>query len=307
MTDTYNDLLSEELRSNVWETLKSEATSMSPVQYATTVADIAGIFDPTPFSDGAGLVLSVAQGDVLGSLLSLGGLVVPYVGDALAKPMKIAKYAPKTAKALEGMLHAGDNLAKAGRETLEKASLTLEKVAAARKKALERVKKAMMEARKNPAGCEDCAKLIEKKADGSVKKKGKLDSPNNSSNGHWKGGEKPIDGTGTFVFEEPKVLPDGTIVKEIEIENFSPDFDDYVEGGKYELWNVTGDVGSDTKELTKMMRETNPNWEPPDNRLFTLHHFEDGQVGFVPTVIHDKTRGGVAHTGGNSMMNNELF
>jgi hypothetical protein len=55
------------------------------------------------------------------------------------------------------------------------------------------------------------------------------------------------------------------------------------------------------------MRDSNPNWLPPDSDDFVLHHFENGQVGYVPRIIHDTRFNGVAHTGGNSMMNNQLF
>ena len=104
MTDTYHDALSEQLRKNVWDTLQHEAKQLSPVDYASVVTDITGIFDPTPISDGAGFLLSAAQGDALGAALSLVG-IAPYAGDALAKPLKIAKKAPLTAKALEALLH----------------------------------------------------------------------------------------------------------------------------------------------------------------------------------------------------------
>jgi len=40
---------------------------------------------------------------------------------------------------------------------------------------------------------------------------------------------------------------------------------------------------------------------------FTGEYFEDGTVGYVPDVIHDRKFDGVAHTGGNSMINNQLF
>jgi len=70
MTDTYNDALKDQLGKNVWDQLASEAKSMSKLEYATVTADIAGIFDPTPASDGAALVLSAIQGDGLGVLLS---------------------------------------------------------------------------------------------------------------------------------------------------------------------------------------------------------------------------------------------
>ena len=104
MTDSYHDALSEQLRKNVWDTLQHEAKQLSPLDYASVASDITGIFDPTPLSDGAGFLLSAAQGDALGAALSLVG-IAPYAGDALAKPLKIAKKAPQTAKALEALLH----------------------------------------------------------------------------------------------------------------------------------------------------------------------------------------------------------
>ncbi|MDY6994533.1 MAG: hypothetical protein SVR94_18260, partial [Pseudomonadota bacterium] len=59
MTEAYNDALQEQQKKHMWETLADEAKSMSSAEYATIVADIAGIFDPTPISDGAGLLLSL--------------------------------------------------------------------------------------------------------------------------------------------------------------------------------------------------------------------------------------------------------
>lgn len=52
--------------------------------------DIAGIFDPTPVSDGASALISLARGDWLGAVLSGVG-VIPYIGD-LAKAGKFPKY-----------------------------------------------------------------------------------------------------------------------------------------------------------------------------------------------------------------------
>ncbi|WP_308915779.1 hypothetical protein [Jannaschia sp. LMIT008] len=47
----------------------------------------------------------------------------------------------------------------------------------------------------------------------------------------------------------------------------------------------------------------------PSHRDYVLHHFEDGQVGYVPQTIHDNGRGysGASHTGANSIMDNDLF
>lgn len=50
-------------------------------------ADITGIVDPTPISDGVSGVISVSQGDWVGAGLSVASMV-PWVGDGLAKPAK---------------------------------------------------------------------------------------------------------------------------------------------------------------------------------------------------------------------------
>jgi hypothetical protein len=227
--------------------------------------------------------------------------LVPYLGDAVAKPVKIARKAPKVAGAIEAMFKAGDNLASAGKAALKDAGLSLEQVAAARKKALQSVQQAMLDAKNRVANCEVC-KL--KNAKGESKQ---LQMPRNGANGAWEGGVRPADGNGVFKFNETKVLPDGREVKEIEFRNGAPDFDNYVEGGKHELWQVTGDVDKDERQLKELMRETHPDWQPPRSKDYTLHHFEDGTVGYVPQVLHDKASGGVGHTGGASMTDNQLF
>ena len=51
-------------------------------------ADIAGIFDPTPISDGVSAALSLGQGDFKGAALSAASMV-PFLGDAVAKPAKL--------------------------------------------------------------------------------------------------------------------------------------------------------------------------------------------------------------------------
>ncbi|HRN07737.1 MAG TPA: hypothetical protein PLM95_12960, partial [Ottowia sp.] len=60
--------------------------------------DIAGIFDPTPISDGANTLISLGRGDWLGAGLSAVSMI-PYVGDA-AKLGKLGKYAQTVAKAI---------------------------------------------------------------------------------------------------------------------------------------------------------------------------------------------------------------
>lgn len=66
------------------------------VQFAL---DIAGIFEPTPFCDGANALISLARGDIVGAALS-GVSMIPYIGD-LAKAGKLPKYVTSFAKAIK--------------------------------------------------------------------------------------------------------------------------------------------------------------------------------------------------------------
>jgi hypothetical protein len=61
--------------------------------------DIIGIFEPTPFADGANTLISLGRGDWLGAGLSVLG-VIPYVGD-LAKLGKLGKWAKTVANGVE--------------------------------------------------------------------------------------------------------------------------------------------------------------------------------------------------------------
>lgn len=51
-------------------------------------AGIAGIFDPTPISDGIDALMSLGKGDWKGAMLSAVALI-PWIGDAAAKPVKV--------------------------------------------------------------------------------------------------------------------------------------------------------------------------------------------------------------------------
>ena len=63
--------------------------------------DVAGIFDPTPISDGANTLISLGRGDWLGAALSAIS-IIPYVGDA-AKLGKLGKWAETVAKAIDAV------------------------------------------------------------------------------------------------------------------------------------------------------------------------------------------------------------
>lgn len=61
--------------------------------------DIVGIFEPTPFADGANTIISLGRGDWFGAITSAVG-IIPYVGDA-AKLGKLGRWAETVAKAVD--------------------------------------------------------------------------------------------------------------------------------------------------------------------------------------------------------------
>ncbi|MGH8884605.1 MAG: polymorphic toxin type 17 domain-containing protein [Egibacteraceae bacterium] len=70
---------------------------------AILIADLAGIADPTPISDGVSGLLSLFKGDWTGVGLSIAAMV-PYAGDL----SKFAKWAAKFRKSFEGLKHLDD-------------------------------------------------------------------------------------------------------------------------------------------------------------------------------------------------------
>lgn len=63
-------------------------------EMSKAAVDVAGLVDPTPISDGVGMAMSLAEGDLVGAGLSLISMV-PYAGDALGKTAKGARAAKK--------------------------------------------------------------------------------------------------------------------------------------------------------------------------------------------------------------------
>ncbi|WP_218082587.1 hypothetical protein [Anthocerotibacter panamensis] len=70
------------------------------LEMAQAAADLAGIADPTPISDGISAAISLAKGDYLGAGLSLVSMV-PYLGDAVGKSIKAARNAKQVGKLVE--------------------------------------------------------------------------------------------------------------------------------------------------------------------------------------------------------------
>jgi DNA/RNA non-specific endonuclease len=86
---------------------------------------IAGIFDPTPISDGIDGLISLFRGDFLGAGISAVSMI-PYIGDA-AKLGKLGKFAETIAKAVD-LAKVDPAFAKAIEPTLKKIAEALDQV-----------------------------------------------------------------------------------------------------------------------------------------------------------------------------------
>lgn len=88
-----------------FEELEPEG-GMDPKAIAALIADITGIFDPTPISDGVAAGIDLSDGDVAGAGLSLLSMV-PYLGDAVAKPVKFVRRVLEKFPALKRLAESG--------------------------------------------------------------------------------------------------------------------------------------------------------------------------------------------------------
>ena len=288
MATTFNTELAKQPQKSFGAMLTEEALALTPLQKAQLGVDAAGLFDPTPISGAVSTAMSAYQLDPWGVVLGLAGMV-PYLGDA-GKLAKIAKIAPKTAKALDFALTGAKDFAKAGKDVLSKV-FDFKQVVAARRKAAEAVQDLMKKKRIDP-NCKECQEIARSRMPRSA-----------PGRGRWKtaDGKAPTDGNGIFEFETPKTLPDGKVVSSVEYKDGFPNFDASVVGGKHDIWNVTGDATTDANSLLRETGIRKPGEE------YVLHHFENGEVGYVPRVLHDAADGGVAHTGGASIVNDPLY
>lgn len=110
--------------------------------------DVAGLFDPTPISDGVNGVISLFRGDFLGAGLSAVSMI-PYVGDA-AKLGKLGKWAETVSKAAD-LAKVDSAFAAAAKPALEKLkgaidALPLDKLPASARETLETASRKLDEA-----------------------------------------------------------------------------------------------------------------------------------------------------------------
>lgn len=252
-------------------------------QAAKTAADVAGIVDPTPTSDAVSFGMSVAEGDWVGAFLS-GVSFIPYLGDAVAKPVKIAR-ATKAIAAIERRVAV---LAKQIAHYKSVANRIARRKMAA---AAERARRAKEAAAKyaDELKCTKCAK------------KGNRFGTQLPTTGKWKGekgnsrwtsddGSVSLDykeGYPNFSTSKPRSLhPDGGGKVEIEMTGDSSDFRAARDAMRERLGDKTWPGNGDLK---------------PDG--YTWHHNEDGTtMELVRTSVHDKGVSGAAHSGGASIV-----
>lgn len=283
MAEEYNKALKDQLESESWNLAKN--LDNTALGYATLGADIAGIFDPTPVSDTAGALLSLAAGDFLGAGLSVASYI-PYVGDAVAKPAKWLNKYGKKAEPLVGAIKRW-----AGGKTDDMAKFLLKQNPTAVHKAREAAAKKFRE-------------LQKKKLNGSCNTKAcaKINKPHmpdaKPPERVWNPPNAKETGDGTFTFKDKN----GNM-QSVEYKDGYAQFP--TEGPRLHIDEVSGNASTDAGRLIRENPDLFPDGSPGKN--FTLHHFEDGTVGFVDKALHDKTQDGLAHSGFASMQKNDIF
>jgi len=93
-----------------------------------TAVDLAGLIDPSPTADTVGAAMALKEGDFLGAGLSIFSAVIPYAGDAIAKPIKGLRTAKKVAELTQ---------------SLSKLTAKLDKFKDAKQKVINRIKEAL--------------------------------------------------------------------------------------------------------------------------------------------------------------------
>jgi hypothetical protein len=286
----------------------------------TIAPDITGLIDPTPASNIASGLIAIGGlgaaawngdlGGMGGAAVDLAGAVVSYVpgvdvANLMRKLHNLGPVGVRAARLVEKVGSSFDNIADAQAQFME--YMGKDAMLKARADALKKAQEEAMKARKGHPNCKECREDM----------KGKMQLPQNG--GTWKDAngrplkEAPADGSGTFTFDQPQPLPDGmkgpdgkTTVDSISFKGGEPDFSAYTyPGGRHQLDSMTGSTKQDRPALDALMQRNGV--DPPDDRLWVPHHFNDGSVGYIPRTIHDRALGGASHTGGNSLLNSPVF
>jgi hypothetical protein len=153
-----------------------------------TVVDVAGIVDPTPICDSISAMMSLAKGDYVGAALSTVS-IIPYIGDAIGKPIKEVHNAEKIAqleRKVEGLVRQLKELAP--ERVAKAAENATEAIAKGRATLIEKVEKGHSLLRHGPDPTDN--QLIKRlkegiAPDGSIAKTVPLGSTRFSSHADW--------------------------------------------------------------------------------------------------------------------------
>ena len=251
--------------------------------------DLAGIVDPTPISDAISLARSAAGGDWISAGLSVVSML-PYAGDAVAKPLKGAKI---TEKILNLKKRIADNAVKARQVVIN----SLKKDAAIIR--AERAKKKGEEISKELTQL--CPMEVNRYGTHTPKKGWK--QGNERGNGPWDSKESDL---------KPNKIQDIESVtkgKPIQFKDGYPDFSEYIykaEGvdgksinGEVEIQlSKTGKRDDDFKLANEAMAKKLGLKRFTEPKDWTWHHNEDGTtMQLVPSKLHNN----VPHSGGVSL------
>lgn len=269
------------------------------MEMAQIAADAAGLVDPTPTSDAISASISVARGDWWGAALSVVSMI-PYAGDAIAKPVKAVRASKSVAR--------------------------IRKSLTAAKKALEKLERQALNARKKAATA-----IRKKRRIGKNSTKAAQNKVTQNCNYNRFGTRLPNDGKWSGEIGNSKWTPEpGTkranIVnkytngKPIEFKNGYPDFSPYLHKHKGKPASVdiemqgyitktsksgrTYKANPDGPNADKAMKVRDPGWELPDG--YTWHHNQNGKtMEAVPSDLHSSIT--VPHTGGGSIVGDPGF
>ncbi len=266
------------------ETELADLTKSKAWEATKTAADLTGIVDPTPASDALSMGMSIAEGDWVGAFLS-GVSFVPYLGDTIAKPIKLAR-ASKTVAAIERKAAA---LAK----TIDHYKSAVIRIAQRKMAAAAERARRAMEAGKRYAEsmkCQSCPK-VSNRFGTHLPTKGTWKGE--KGNSRWTSDDKSVsldykEGYPDFTTSNPpSIYPKGDGKVEIEMMGNDKDF----VTAKKAMQDKLGDSswpGSAKKNA-------------PEG--YTWHHSEDGAtMQLVRRDVHAKAKSGAAHIGGESLV-----
>lgn len=238
--------------------------------------DVAGIFEPTPFSDLASGGISLYRGDFLGAGLSLLSCI-PYAGDALGKTAKGAKLLAKIEKARERIAAIGDAINTAQKRLREYASASARAKKLAKKLGQEVDEALIQLCKKLDADLDNIYGTV-------LPRKGFKGARGNSA---WEPDWNSARGKDIMAAQEKAGVKAGT---PIEYRDGFPNFEPYsISSPKIKMTGVDAD---DFRAANKAAGY------PRTPEGYTWHHSEDGTTMLlVPSGINNN----IPHTGGASL------